>query len=311
MTELSSQKVENSNNQDLDDDDDEFNSSNKITPNDHQSISDCSNSSSISATKDDFNVENLIQSDLCAFVHTLTPKDYPQLIQCHLKRHKDGLNKSFSLYFTGQDPDDEPLLLTARKHTTLSGHTEFLIGINIDTPAKNLNEENSIAKLRSTKIFGHEYILYDYDKPSTNEPNKPQSLAVVYDEHIFESKDPREITVLLHNTGDTIREFQNNETIIDEWRAGRSNSLLEFKNKYPKFNEESKIYTIGFLNNRVKQPSHKNFQIISSNEQGKEIVILQFGRIDENDFVLDFRYPFTTIDAFAIALSSFHNRIRK
>jgi tubby-related protein 1 len=37
---------------------------------------------------------------------------------------------------------------------------------------------------------------------------------------------------------------------------------------------------------------------------------MQFGRIDENNFALDYRYPLTAIQAFAIALSSFHNRLR-
>ncbi len=39
-------------------------------------------------------------------------------------------------------------------------------------------------------------------------------------------------------------------------------------------------------------------------------VAMQFGRIDENNFALDYRYPLTAIQAFAIALSSFHNRLR-
>jgi len=38
---------------------------------------------------------------------------------------------------------------------------------------------------------------------------------------------------------------------------------------------------------------------------------MQFGRIDENTFALDYRFPFTALQAFAIALSSFHNRFRQ
>lgn len=37
---------------------------------------------------------------------------------------------------------------------------------------------------------------------------------------------------------------------------------------------------------------------------------MQFGRIDEDSFALDYRYPLTGIQAFAIALSSFHKRFR-
>ena len=42
----------------------------------------------------------------------------------------------------------------------------------------------------------------------------------------------------------------------------------------------------------------------------EENAIMQFGRIDENNFALDYRYPLTAIQAFGIALSCFHNRFR-
>ncbi len=37
---------------------------------------------------------------------------------------------------------------------------------------------------------------------------------------------------------------------------------------------------------------------------------MQFGRIDDDNFALDYRYPLTAIQAFAIALTSFQNRFR-
>lgn len=39
-------------------------------------------------------------------------------------------------------------------------------------------------------------------------------------------------------------------------------------------------------------------------------VAMQFGRIDENNFALDYRYPLTAAQAFAIALGSFHRWFR-
>jgi hypothetical protein len=39
-------------------------------------------------------------------------------------------------------------------------------------------------------------------------------------------------------------------------------------------------------------------------------IAMQFGRINEDTFALDYRYPLTAIQAFSIALSSFHNRFR-
>ncbi len=61
------------------------------------------------------------------------------------------------------------LLLTARKYLTLGGHSEYFIGINIENPSRNLNEENCIAKLKGINISGREYILYDHQNSSNNQ----------------------------------------------------------------------------------------------------------------------------------------------
>ena len=37
-------------------------------------------------------------------------------------------------------------------------------------------------------------------------------------------------------------------------------------------------------------------------------VVMQFGRINENEFALDYRSPLTAIQAFAIALTSFQSQ---
>ena len=42
----------------------------------------------------------------------------------------------------------------------------------------------------------------------------------------------------------------------------------------------------------------------------EESIVMQFGRMDENNFALDYRFPLTAVQAFGIALSSFHNRFR-
>ncbi|CAF4184622.1 unnamed protein product, partial [Rotaria sordida] len=76
------------------------------------------------------------------------------------------------------------------------------------------------------------------------------------------------------------------------------------------FNLESKIYSLELLENHLIQPSHKNFQLVITNGDHEEDIVMQFGRIDDNNFALDYRYPLTAMQAFAIALSSFHNRFR-
>jgi tubby-related protein 1 len=229
------------------------------------------------------------------------PKDSSAFVQCHIKREKEGLTKGFSkiftLYLDGQNENDQTFLLIARKHVTLGGHSEYFIGNN----QLNINEENSIAKLKSINLTSTEYILYYSNQ-------QKQSDAICYDDHIFGTKQPRKLIILLNNNQNIEQISKKNETIIDQWKSGNSTNLIILRNQTPIYNEESKSFLINLRGNRVKQPSHKNFQLIDSNEGDQNNITMQFGRIDENNFALDYRYPLTLIQAFAIALTSFHNR---
>ena len=54
---------------------------------------------------------------------------------------------------------------------------------------------------------------------------------------------------------------------------------------------------------RVTVPSIKNFQLIPDDELNN--IILQFGKVEEDTFHLDFKAPFNALQAFAAALSQF------
>ena len=45
------------------------------------------------------------------------------------------------------------------------------------------------------------------------------------------------------------------------------------------------------------------------NTLSAEYIVLQFGRTDDSSFTLDFRYPLTPLQAFGIAMSSFHGKL--
>ncbi|CAH0386298.1 unnamed protein product [Bemisia tabaci] len=75
-------------------------------------------------------------------------------------------------------------------------------------------------------------------------------------------------------------------------------------NKAPFWNENSQVYQLDF-GGRVTQESAKNFQV---EFRGKQV--LQFGRIDGNAFTLDFQYPFSAVQAFAVALANKTQRLK-
>ncbi|KAL1506150.1 hypothetical protein ABEB36_005566 [Hypothenemus hampei] len=75
-------------------------------------------------------------------------------------------------------------------------------------------------------------------------------------------------------------------------------------NKAPMWNESSQVYQLDF-GGRVTQESAKNFQI---EFRGKQV--MQFGRIDSNAYTLDFQYPFSALQAFAVALANVTQRLK-
>ncbi|XP_023327848.1 tubby-related protein 4-like [Eurytemora carolleeae] len=79
---------------------------------------------------------------------------------------------------------------------------------------------------------------------------------------------------------------------------------LIMHNKAPLWNESSQVYQLDF-GGRVTQESAKNFQIEFNGKQ-----VMQFGRIDSNAYTLDFQYPFTAIQAFAVALANVTQRLK-
>lgn len=60
------------------------------------------------------------------------------------------------------------------------------------------------------------------------------------------------------------------------------------------------------FNKRVEVGSMKNFQLI---EYGNEELFLQFGKINESTYAMDFQYPLSPFQAFAICLSSLATKI--
>lgn len=89
---------------------------------------------------------------------------------------------------------------------------------------------------------------------------------------------------------------------------------LILKNKAPRWHEQLRCWCLNFRG-RVTVASVKNFQLVAATEDGgivpaseQETVILQFGKIGKDIFTMDYRYPLSAFQAFAICLSSFDTK---
>lgn len=79
-------------------------------------------------------------------------------------------------------------------------------------------------------------------------------------------------------------------------------ALQVFQNKLPVF--DNGYYRLNF-HGRVSVPSVKNFQLEARGAGPEAPVALQFGKVNDKKFHLDFRAPVTPIQAFALALAQF------
>eukprot|EP00252_Welwitschia_mirabilis_P013630 TRINITY_DN2998_c0_g2_i6.p1 TRINITY_DN2998_c0_g2~~TRINITY_DN2998_c0_g2_i6.p1 ORF type:complete len:157 (-),score=9.74 TRINITY_DN2998_c0_g2_i6:556-1026(-) len=90
---------------------------------------------------------------------------------------------------------------------------------------------------------------------------------------------------------------------------------LVLKNKAPRWHEQLQCWCLNFRG-RVTVASVKNFQLVAAVDPShlvaqadQDKVILQFGKIGKDIFTMDYRYPLSAFQAFAICLSSFDTKL--
>ncbi|KAM3313135.1 hypothetical protein ACQJBY_032684 [Aegilops geniculata] len=108
--------------------------------------------------------------------------------------------------------------------------------------------------------------------------------------------------------------FRSKSARIDSAPAqAQDEEKLVLKNKSPRWHEQLQCWCLNFRG-RVTVASVKNFQLVASDENGAagqehDKVILQFGKIGKDLFTMDYRYPISAFQSFAICLSSFDTKI--
>ncbi len=122
---------------------------------------------------------------------------------------------------------------------------------------------------------------------------------------------PRKMTVYVpsmsnENTLVEFRQTNEDEDLLIRFTQGRKQGISKLINKPPKWSPENEAFVLDFFD-RVKKASVKNFQLI--NELDEEFIMLQFGKVDEHIFTMDFQWPITPAQAFGICLSSFDNKL--
>lgn len=89
----------------------------------------------------------------------------------------------------------------------------------------------------------------------------------------------------------TFQPGKNDEGILKDMNETKEN-LLVFVNRQPQWCSEFRGYTLDFFD-RVDRPSVKNFQLVQ--QGGSDEIFLQFGKISDDEFNLDFKSPFSPL----------------
>lgn len=71
--------------------------------------------------------------------------------------------------------------------------------------------------------------------------------------------------------------------------------------KLPRWNARSETYELPFKG-RAQLSSARNFQAVDN--YSRERIVLLYGKMEEEEFSLDFQYPMSPLLAFAVALST-------
>ena len=254
------------------------------------------------------NIREILEREMTDMKRFLTsPLPRGIMVQCTIKRDKKGFGRLFPKYY--MHLSDGWTFLLAGKKRGANRTSNYAITMNQkDFSVKN---PSYLGKVRSN-FLGTEFHIFDNGlnpkRKGANSSNMREELGIVlYQSNILGAKGPRKMKVLLpavNASGDHYiwRPPNKNEGMIPSFKAGNKEGILSFINKSPKWNENVQAFVLNF-NGRVDMASVKNFQLIDERDDTK--VYLQFGKTGKHDFNLDFQWPFSPVQAFGIAMTSF------
>ncbi|XP_010114577.1 PREDICTED: tubby-related protein 1-like, partial [Chlamydotis macqueenii] len=243
----------------------------------------------------------------------LQPAPQGVTIKCRVTRDKKGMDRGlYPTYYLHLDNDKKVFLLAGRKRKK-SKTSNYLI--SIDPTDLSRGGENFIGKLGSN-LMGTKFTVFDNgvnpDRANADWSNVRQELsAVVYETNVLGFKGPRKMTVIIpgmnaNNERVPIRPRNDNDGLLMRWQNKNMDKVIELHNKAPVWNDETQSYVLNF-HGRVTHASVKNFQIVHGSDP--DYIVMQFGRVADDAFTMDYNYPLCAVQAFAIALSSFDGKL--
>ncbi|EQC27128.1 hypothetical protein SDRG_15029 [Saprolegnia diclina VS20] len=263
-------------------------------------------------------------TDLKATVLRPVPLD-AGIVRCYVKQVYKGLFKQYGyeLYLQGRIGTDEPdrFLLAAKKQLRKNMTANYAI---YTTAA--CDDASRVGRMGSN-FLGTVFTLYDNGRdpqkvakiqdatngqdalgPGDNVLQIREELGCCTYEANRTSVGPRKMRVCIPDVDEAgrsskvVRPTNQKDRIVSRMGVGELTDLIKFINREPVFREDLGAYCLDF-GGRVSMASVKNFQLISADDPAMGNV-LQFGRVADDMFTMDFQWPLSPFQAFAICLSS-------
>ncbi|XP_076856547.1 tubby protein homolog [Brachyhypopomus gauderio] len=247
----------------------------------------------------------------------LRPAPRDVTIQCRITRDRRGMEKGIypAYYLHMEKEDGKRIFLMAGRKRKRSTTSNYLISVD----PTNLSRDTSsyIGKLRSN-VLGTKFTVYDNGvNPERKAFIKETELlrqelaAICYEKNVLGFKGPRKMTVIIpgmHEDDERVIICPKSEleSLLTRHENGNKDNLVCLVNKSPKWNEQTESYVLNF-HGRVTQASVKNFQIV--HPENDDYMVMQFGRVAEDVFSMDYSFPMCALQAFAITLSSFDGKL--
>ena len=245
------------------------------------------------------------------------PAPQGHTMKCRISREKKGMDRQmFPAYFLHLEKEDgKKIFLLAGRKRKKSKSSNYIIAVDpIDLSRAG---ENFVGKLRSN-LVGTRFTCFNGGQNpkkggilSDGSNLREELCAVVYDTNVLGFKGPRKMTVIIPGMGldherVPIQPQSESEALLERYRLKRMDNLITLHNKTPVWNDDTQSYVLNF-HGRVTQASVKNFQVVHENDP--DYIVMQFGRVSDDAFTMDYNYPLCALQAFSIALSSFDGKL--
>ncbi|KAH7682756.1 Tub family proteins protein [Dioscorea alata] len=241
------------------------------------------------------------------FVISLSSDDFSRASSTYIgKLRSNFLGTKFTVY-DSQPLHDAPMVSTNRSSRRI--HSKQ---VSPRVPAGNYNVTTIAYELNVLRTRGPRRMqctMHSIPVSSIQEGGTaptPTAFINSLDEHFS--------SLAVSKGKDPIIEFSSTtlgEPLVPVQTSGEP---LVLKNKAPRWHEQLQCWCLNFRG-RVTVASVKNFQLVAAVDASHQVppaeqekVILQFGKIGKDIFTMDYRYPLSAFQAFAICLSSFDTK---